>query len=35
MLAYDSNALSPHACGASMGRIGIWHTGEARALRAW
>jgi hypothetical protein len=44
MLAYDSNAVSPHACGASpgwvrsatpsslAGRTGIFHT---RALRAW
>ena len=30
MLAYDSNAVSPHACG-----TGIWHAGEARAPRAW
>ena len=45
MLAYDSNAVSRHSCGASRGcarsiapsrvdRIGIGHTGEARTLRA-
>jgi len=46
MSAYDSNAVSPHACRASRGcahgaapssragRAGIWHTGAARALRA-
>jgi hypothetical protein len=33
MLAYDFNALSPHACGAA--RTGIRHTREVRAPRAW
>jgi len=47
MLAYDSNAVSPHACGVSLGwarsappssrirHTGAWHSGAARALRAW
>ena len=47
MRAYDSNAVNPPACGASPGRarnalpsswtrrIGVSHTGVARALRAW
>jgi len=46
MLAYDSNPVNPHACGASRGcaratkptsRAGrsiIWHMGEVRAQRA-
>src|ERR1700746_1442434 len=44
MLAYDSNAVSPHACGASPSRAcsaspssGTGRTGirQTRALRAW
>jgi hypothetical protein len=46
MLAFDSNPVSPHACGASRGCArrtewaevaacdSTWHTGEVRAARA-
>jgi hypothetical protein len=47
MLAYDSDPVNPHACGASRGRArgtkpssgagrsSAWHMGEVRAQRAW
>jgi hypothetical protein len=46
MLAYDSNPMNPHPCGASQGgargtvpsrgagRSSIWHMGAVRAQRA-